>query len=157
FVGPTASLSATIESSLEGLLVGMGAWALLGCLAPTVAILSLPWIWSLFNGRWALRFLSSPEWHHVRYAAPLVVLVLGAGLVGYANLTGPLKRRRPGHISLALLWLAAAMACAAGLRNVTSRLASVPPVIAPHETAAIWAWISRVGPDDAVIADYAVS
>ena len=49
----------TLETSLETLLLGMGAWALLACLAPRVAILAVPWIWGPCSGRWAMRMLST--------------------------------------------------------------------------------------------------
>src|SRR5262249_4800935 len=71
FLGPRASVGETLWTSLEALILGMGAWSLLACLAPRVAILALPWIWSLCNGRWAMRLLEGTEWHHVRYAMPM--------------------------------------------------------------------------------------
>ena len=37
--------------SVEVLILGMGGWAVLACLAPRVAILAVPWIWSLCSGR----------------------------------------------------------------------------------------------------------
>ena len=86
FLGPKASLGETLQTASEALILGTGCWALLMCLAPRVAILALPWIWSLCNGRWALRFLATADWHHVRYAMPMVTLVLAAGLIGYSRL-----------------------------------------------------------------------
>ncbi len=86
FLGPKASLIETLRTSIETLLLGMGAWALLACLAPRVALLAVPWIWGLCSGRWAMRFLSSGDWHHVRYVVPAVVMILAAGLIGYARL-----------------------------------------------------------------------
>ncbi len=41
FFGPKASLIETLRTSIETLLLGMGAWALLACLAPRVALLAL--------------------------------------------------------------------------------------------------------------------
>ncbi len=127
------------------------------CLAPRAAILALPWIWSLCNGRWALRFLETPEWHHVRYAMPMVTLVLAAGLIGYARLAAWLLPRRGGRAGLALAWLASAAIGGVGLRDVTRRMASVPATIDRQEAEEIWAWIRQVAPEDAVIADYEVS
>ena len=57
FLGPKASISETLRTSAEALILGMGGWAVLMCLAPRVAILAVPWIWSLCSGRWAIRFL----------------------------------------------------------------------------------------------------
>jgi hypothetical protein len=93
FLGPKASLGETLATSAQTLVVGMGAWAFLACLAPRVAILAVPWVWSLCSGQWALRFLESPEWHHVRYCVPMVVTVLAAGLIGYARLCSWLLSR----------------------------------------------------------------
>ena len=86
FFGPSATVLQTLETSAEFLACGLGAWALFACLAPRVAILAVPWIWSLCNGRWAIRFLATEEWHHVRYAALPVAMILAAGLIGYARL-----------------------------------------------------------------------
>jgi hypothetical protein len=157
FLGPRASLGETVRTSAEALILGMGGWAVLMCLAPSVAILALPWVWSLCNGRWALRFLGTTEWHHVRYVTPMVSLVLAAGLIGYARLAAWLLPRRAGRAWLALAWLAAAAIGGAGSWELGRRVASVPATIDPQEAAEIWTWIRQVGPDDAVIADYEVS
>jgi hypothetical protein len=157
FLGPKASLGETLLTSLEALILGMGGWAVLACLAPRMAILAVPWIWSLCGGRWALRFLATPEWHHVRYAMPMVVLVLAAGLIGYARLATWLLPHRGGRAWLALAWLGAAVMGGIGLRDVTNRLASVAPLIDSREAEEIWTWIRQVGPDDAVMAGYEVS
>jgi len=157
FFGPKASLLETLQTSLETLLLGMGAWALLACLAPRVALLALPWIWGLCSGRWAMRFLSSGDWHHVRYVVPSVVMILAAGLIGYARLGTWLLPRRGGRVGLALVWAVAAAFCGVGLRDVSARLADVPVLIDRAESEQIWSWIRQVGPGDAVIADYEVS
>jgi len=157
FFGPKASLVETLQTSLETLLLGMGAWAILACLAPRVALLSLPWIWGLCSGRWAMRFLSSSDWHHVRYVVPAVVMILAAGLIGYARLGTWLLPRRGGPVGLALVWAVAALICCIGLRDVSARMASVPVLIDQEESEQIWSWIRQVGPGDAVIADYEVS
>ena len=62
--GPEGAASrACSQTSAEVLLLGMGAWALWACFAPRVAILALPWIWGVCNGRWAMRMLGTDEWH----------------------------------------------------------------------------------------------
>jgi hypothetical protein len=157
FLGPKASLGETLKTSAETLFWGTGAWAALACLAPRAAILALPWIWSLCAGRWALRFLETPEWHHVRYAMPMVVMVLAAGLLGYARLATWLLARRGGRSGLLLVLIASALVGAAGVRDLTHRLASVPVVINPQEAQEIWTWIHQVGPEEAVLAGYEVS
>jgi hypothetical protein len=157
FLGPKASVSETLRTSAEALILGMGGWAVLMGLAPRVAILALPWIWSLCSGRWAIRFLSTPEWHHVRYAMPMVVMVLAAGLIGYARLAAWLLPRPSGRVWLALAWLAAAVMGAVGLRDVSNRMAAVPSVFDRPEAEEIVSWIRQVGPDDAVLADHEVT
>jgi Predicted membrane protein (DUF2079) len=157
FLGPKASLPETLWTALQILILGMGGWAVLMCRAPRVALIALPWIWSLSNGRWALRFLETPEWHHVRYAMPMVVMVLAAGLIGYARLADELLRRPRGRAWLALVWLgAAAMGCV-GLRDVVRRMDRVPPTFDRQEARDVWSWIRQVSPDAAVLADYEVS
>lgn len=157
FLGPRASIVETLRTAAEALIVGTGGWAILMFLAPRMAILALPWIWGLCNGRWALRFLETTEWHHVRYAMPMVAMVLAAGLIGYARLAARLLPRRWGRAALAVAWLAAASVCLFGLRDVARRVESVPVPYDRREAAEIWAWIRQVDPDDAVIADYEVS
>ena len=157
FLGPKASFSETLQTSLETLLLGMGAWAVLACLAPRVAMLALPWIWGPCSGRWAMRLLSTSDWHHVRYVMPMAAMVLAAGLIGYARLANWLLPRRGGRAWLAMVWICAAAFCGVGLRDVTDRLAHVPVLIDREEAEQIWSWIRQVGPDDAVMADYEVS
>ncbi len=157
FLGTKAPVSETLRTSAEALILGMGGWAVLMCLVPRVAILAVPWIWSLCSGRWAIRFLSTPEWHHVRYAMPMAVMVLAAGLIGYARLAAWLLPRPAGRVWLAMAWLAAVAMGAAGLRDVSNRMAAVPRVFEPQEAGEIWGWIRQVSPDDAVLADYEVS
>ncbi len=44
-----------------------------------------------------------------------------------------------------------------GLRDVVHRMDRIPPAIDRQEAEAIWSGIRQVGPDAAVMADYAVS
>ncbi len=157
FLGPKASLAETLVTSSAVLFFGLGAWAFLACLTPRVALLALPWIWGLCSGRWAMRLLEGSEWHSVRYVVPMLVMVLAAGLIGYARLGSWLLSRRRGWIGLAVVWLASAGICGVGLHDVLGRLARVSPVFDHAEAQEIWSWVRQVGPDDAVMADYAVS
>ncbi|MHB1560193.1 MAG: DUF2079 domain-containing protein [Isosphaeraceae bacterium] len=157
FLGPRAGVGETMRTAAEALVLGAGGWAFLMGLSPRTAILALPWIWSLCNGRWAPRFLATPEWHHVRYAMPMVTLVLAAGLIGYARLAARLRHRRAGRAVLIMTWLATAALGAWGTREVARRVESVPSPIDRAEAETIWTWVRQVAPDDAVIADYAVS
>jgi hypothetical protein len=157
FLGPRASLAEMLVTSWQVLFFGLGAWALSACVAPRVAVLAVPWIWGLCNGRWAMRFLASSEWHSVRYVVPMVVVVLAAGLIGYARLGSWLLKRGRGMIGLAALWLAAAIVCGLGVNDVLVRLSQVPATLDRAETGEFWSFARQVGPDDAVMADYAVS
>jgi hypothetical protein len=157
FLGPRASIEETLATSAEMLAYGMGAWALFACLAPRVAILAIPWVWSLCNGRWAVRLLATGEWHHVRYAAPAVAMVLAAGLVGYSRLAAWLAGRRHGRQALALVWILAAAAGGLGMTEVMSRMARVPHPIGLEEVRSIRHWIDQIGPEDGVLATYEVT
>jgi len=157
FLGPRATVFQTLETSAEVLIYGLGAWAVLACLAPRVAILAVPWIWSLCNGRWALRFLATEEWHHVRYAVLPVGMILAAGVIGYARLGAWLKVRRGGWFLLALVWLVAALAGGLGLRELSARMSCIPRPISTQEADAIWYWIRQVGPEEGVLAAYEVT
>jgi Predicted membrane protein (DUF2079) len=156
FMGPRAPLSGLVETSAEVLILGIGAWSICALYAPRVAMLTLPWIWGVCNGRWGARMLRTAEWHMVRYVAPLVFLVVAAGLVGYGRLGGHVARRR-SFVWGSVLWLASIALNVAGLADVSSRMAHEPVPIDRTEAATIWSWIRQVGPADAVLADYQVS
>lgn len=157
FGGEKASIAQTLETAADLLWYGLGPWVILALLAPRVALLALPWIWSIANGRWALRLLETTEWHHVRYAAPIVPLVIGAGLLGYCRLATWLLARRNGRIALALVLVAASAGFYQANRVVLARLEKAPKPIEPAEASAIWSWIERVGPEDWVVAAYEVT
>jgi hypothetical protein len=157
FLGPKATIVETMRTSLESLILGMGGWAVLACLAPRVAILSLPWIWGLCSGRWALRFLDSEDWHHVRYTVPMVFLVLAAGLIGYARLRSWLLPRGRARMGLAIAWTFTAVSCCLGMWDVIGRMSRVPRPFDRLDTEQIWSSIREVRRDDAVLADYAVA
>jgi hypothetical protein len=156
YLDPKASIGPTLRTSVEALVLGMGCWGVLMGLAPRAAVLALPWIWGLCGGRWALRSLEAIHWHDVRYAMPMVCLVLAAGLMGYTRLAAWLLTRRTGRVQLTLAWLASAAIGVVGVQNVAGRVASVPASIDRKEAEDIWAWVRQVGPDDAVLADYRV-
>jgi Predicted membrane protein (DUF2079) len=156
FLGPRAPFLGLLQTSAEVLLVGIGAWSLWACYSPRVAVLALPWIWGVCNGRWGQRMLGTAEWHMVRYVAPMVFIVLASGLIGYARFGATIARNRSWPWG-AVLWIAAAIFNLTGLSDVFSRMAREPVPIDRQEARAIWTWIRQVGPDDAVLADYQVS
>jgi Predicted membrane protein (DUF2079) len=157
FLGAGAPVHETLGTSLEALLLGMGAWAILACLVPRVAILALPWIWGTCSGRWAMRMLSTSDWHSVRYLMPMAAIVLAAGLIGYARLAIWLRPRRGGRALMVIAWISAGLFCAVGVRDVTNRLARVPILIDHEEAEQIWSWIRQVDDSDAVMVDYEFS
>jgi hypothetical protein len=157
FLGPKAPFNQALETSVETLIWGMGAWAVLACLVPRVAILAFPWVWGPCSDRWAMRLLSTTEWHAVRYVMPMAAIVLAAGLIGYARLAQMLLPRRFGRSLMVLAWVCAALACGAGLRDVTGRLAAAPVPIDRQEAEQVWSWFRQVGPDDAIMVDYELS
>jgi hypothetical protein len=135
----------------------MATWAVFACFAPRVAILALPWLWAPCSERWAIRQLSTPEWHNVRYVMPMAAITLAAGLIGYARLASWLGPRRWGRTAMVLTWVGSAVFGAVGLRDITDRVNQVPVLIDRAEAEQVWSWFRRVGPDDAVIVDYEVS
>lgn len=154
FLGPKATVAQTLGTAGEILFYGVGGWVFLALLAPGVAILAIPWIWSLSSGRWALRLLAGPSWHHVRYAVPMLSMSLAAGLVGYAHLANWLRGRPGGPVALALAWLLAAVVSLTGLYRVTTLMEAVPPAVAPDDVAPYWAFVRQVKPDETVLAAY---
>ncbi len=156
FLGPKAAVGETLWTSGEMLLLGMGAWAILALFAPRVFILAIPWIWGLCSGRWANRFLSTTDWHHVRYVVPATAVVLAAGLIGFANLGRWLAGRR-GWLAVLVFTGSAVGVSAMGLHDVNRRLSSRPRAIDAGEAAVVWSWVREVGPGDGVVADYELS
>jgi hypothetical protein len=152
FVGPRASLGQTLATSAEFLAIGLGGWALLAALAPRAALLALPWVWSLAGGRWALRFLATEQWHHVRYTTPIVGLGLAAGLIGMARVG-----RWGGGRALAAAWVVVLACNLAASWEIESRLARAPAPIASEDVGPFWRWASRVGPEEGVLASYPVA
>ena len=116
FMGTEPRISAqTLATSLETLLLGMGAWAVLACLAPRVAILALPWIWGSCSERWAMRLLSTSEWHNVRYVMPMAAITLAAGS-NRLRATGKLVTSTArGQGMMVAAWLGSALFCGVGL------------------------------------------
>jgi Predicted membrane protein (DUF2079) len=157
FLGPRASFRETLGTSMETLLLGMGAWAGLACLAPRVGIFALPWVWGTCSERWAMRLLSTAEWHSVRYVMPMAAIVLATGLVGYAQLANWLRPRRGGRAMMVAAWICAGVFSGVGLRDVINRLAQVPVLVDREEAEQVWSWIRQVGDDDAVMVDYEFS
>jgi hypothetical protein len=136
---------------------GLASWSLLALLAPRVAFLGLPWLWGVSKGRWALGFLGNWTWSKVRYAAPFTSVLIASGLIGYARLGDWTLRRRGGVALLVLIWLASASSMTLAARDLLRRMDRIEQPISTKEAKAIWSWIDRVGPDDAVLASYEVS
>jgi hypothetical protein len=159
FGGPSAPLDQTLATATDFLWVGMGGWLIAACLAPRVLLMSLPWVWTLSSGKWALRLLREEQWHHVRYTAPFFALVLAAGLVGYAR-AGLWCRRRPAGrrwITLAVLWGLLAGSLIAPSVKIQKRMAAIPPRFSRDEAAAIWRQVRQVRPEEGVLAHYDVT
>jgi hypothetical protein len=157
FQGDRAELSQVIDTGAEFLAVGLGGWILFLAAAPRVALLMLPWLWSLCGGRWSMRFLAEREWHHVRYAAPFVAIGLAAGLVGFGTVGAKLLARRRGGWWFAAVWVVAAGVSALALDDVVRRTNRQPLDISAAEAPEVWRWIGEVAPDDGVLATYEVT
>jgi Predicted membrane protein (DUF2079) len=155
--GGGAYLTATARTATEFLAIGLGSWAILACFAPRVALLAVPWLWSLAHGKWALGFIATTQWHHVRYTAPLVALVLSAGLIGYANAARWILAKHRGALGFVVIWVCALIGLLAPKATLDRWWAQAPTAIALSEARELWTWIDRVGPDDGVVAAYEVT
>jgi hypothetical protein len=154
---PKAPLRGTAKTSLETLALGMGAWAVLACLVPRIAILAVPWIVGPCGGDWEIEFLGREEWHFVRYVMPMACIVLAGGLVGYARLGSRVLSRPGGWAPMILIWAAALQTSAIGLRYVVVAMTRAPVPIDRVEAQETWPWILEVKTDDAVLADYKIA
>jgi hypothetical protein len=157
FAGSSASMRETVDTALDFLIVGLGSWTALAVLAPRVAVLAMPWLWSLSHGRWALHTIETDAWHHVRYAAPMTALLLAAALVGYARVGAALWRRPRRGSALAALLLVTIAGLTAPNVSLQLRFAEVPRPIPLAESDRLRQWIDHVGPDDGVLAAYEVA
>lgn len=157
FGGHRAGVVETALTAGDFLAIGMGSWVVWALFAPRVAVLALPWIWSLSNGKWALRFVSTIAWHHIRYTTPFVALMLAAGLIGFAR-TLVWLARRPGLAPLApCLWLASLVGLLSATSVLLDRFNYVTDPFPPADVAAYWTWRDRVAPADGVLAVYEVT
>ena len=147
----------TLRAAAELLTFGVASWTVLAVLAPRIAILAFPWVWGLAAGRWILPELGSFRWGSVRYSAPMVAVLMAAGLVGFARLGAWAQGHRRGRWVLAGTWLAAAVGF--GLANVdlSARMDRIEWSISIEEAREIWRWIDQVGPEDGVVSAYEVS
>jgi hypothetical protein len=157
FRGPGATLAQTANTAVEFLFIGLGAWAVLALFAPRVAVLAIPWLWSLSHGKWALGFIGTTEWHHVRYTAPLVALGVAAGMVGYARVARWLSVRSGTRLATMILWAAALAGMLAAKTTLDRWWAQAPRPISAAEAGELWRWIGEVRPEDAVVAAYEVT
>ena len=157
FGGPGAPLDQTLMTAAEILALGLGSWILLLVLAPRETALMLPWLWSLAHGKWAIRFLETQEWHHVRYAAPLVALGVSAGLVGFGEIASVRMRRKNGGKTLLLAWVVLLALSVTASLELRSRVRRQPRPIEASEVSRIWEAIAKVGPEDGVLACYEVA
>jgi hypothetical protein len=154
-VGPP--LRQTGWTAGQFLVLGLGSWSLLALFAPRVAFLAVPWLWSLSHGKWALGFLATSEWHHVRYTAPLLALVLAAGLVGFARISIWLLSRRGGRVGLVCLCLVGLAGLWGPKIVLDGWWALAPQPISRSEATEVWKRVGEVGADDGVLAAYEVS
>ena len=157
FGGPGAPLDQTLMTGAEIVALGLGPWMVLWILAPREALLIAPWLWSLAHGKWAIRFLETEEWHHVRYATPIVALGLAAGLVGFGKLAVRFSGRKHGVKALLGCWILLFVLLTLGSLEIRGKMRRQPRPIDSTEAARIWEAIGQVEPDDGVLAAYEVT
>ena len=155
FGGEKAPLHQTLGTSAEFLLLGLGTWGAVMWIQPRVGILVFPWVWNLASGRWALRYLSTTEWHHVRYAAPLAAIGLAAGVLGWASLWRRLGGKPSSH--RAMLTVATILGLIGPWMVIHSRLDRAPRPLPADEARALRPYLEKVPQESAVLADYALT
>ena len=155
--GGSVPFGQTIAAALEFLIIGLGPWTACAVLAPRIAVLAVPWLWSVSHGQWTLRMLETESWHHVRYAVPMTALLLAAGLVGYAHVGSRLRRRPQSPLALAALLTVMLAGLTASSIALELRFARAPRPIAAAESAPLRHWIEHVGPGDGVLTAYEVA
>jgi hypothetical protein len=153
FDGPKPGPLKTLGTSIDFLLVGLGSWAVLAWFAPRVAILGIPWVWSVASGKWELRLIGSAGWHQVRYAGPFTALFLAAGLIGYGRLSAWMHGRGR-RVAAALLWAIVLAGLIVSNMELQKRFARIPLEHPPEDVAAFWRNEREVGPTDGVLAHY---
>ena len=154
FIRPRPALWQFLLTALEIWILGLGAWAPLALASPRAFLLSLPWLWSLAGGRWGMHLLATTSWHHVRYAGPFVATSLAAGILGGARLWRFASLLPNPNAWRAAATILAVTATVWARQNIESRLDAVPAPFSQTEVSQIWNAISKVGPNDAVLAHY---
>ena len=155
FGGPRAPLGQLAGTSADFLLIGMGPWAVVMLLAPRVAALTVPWLWSLAGGKWALRLIGTTEWHHVRYTVPIVALSLAAGVIGLCRLMTWLDARGRRDL-MAVAWVAMLAGLIGANLELQRRFAKIPDPVAREDVAVFWRYSTEVTPGDGVLAHYSL-
>ena len=159
FAGPRPSPIQSLWIAIDLLAVGLGSWAPLALLVPRLGVAMAPWIWFLARGLFSLFSLATAAWRKVRYTAPYAGIGLAGGLVGYARLAR-WAIDRPGSRGrwlLAAAWTASAIGLVLARHEVDNRMANIPRYISPDEAKVAWDWITRVRPDEGVLATYILS
>lgn len=157
FSGPSAPIRQTLPTLTNFLFLGLGAWAIFLFRVPRVAVLMLPWLWSLSSGRWSLRYLATEEWHHVRYTSPFVGMGIAAGVVGFAKVGRWILDQPRGRLGLAALWVATAATFTIPLAEILHRIDQQVHPISKAEAESFWAIAAKVKPDEQVLAVYDVT
>lgn len=154
FGGPGPGLLEALATMLGILILGMGVWSFLMFLAPRAALLSLPWIWGLASGQWSMPMLETVSWHHVRYTAPMVAVVLAVGLIGYSRLGIIARRFRSGGWAVAGAWALSLLLMLSARAIVIERFQRAPLPVSQSEAAELWDWFQQIGPEEGVLAHY---
>ncbi|MFO0910068.1 MAG: zinc metallopeptidase [Isosphaeraceae bacterium] len=155
-VGSSATLGWRIETAWGLLTLGAAAWTACALLRPRAFLLVLPWVWGPTSGLFRLEQVETIHWHHVRYAAPMIGMLIAIGSLGFAWLARRLlDRSQP--IRLILIGFVLALGSAGATWNLLRQFERRPEVIPVREVGEIRAWLGRVEPEAGVLAHYKVS
>ncbi|MDX2037455.1 MAG: DUF2079 domain-containing protein [Isosphaeraceae bacterium] len=149
-------LETRLVSAARLLWSGCGVWLLLAAAAPRAALLALPWVWQVSGGNFGMQQLEFEQWHHVRYTAPVVGLMIAAGCIGLARIDRLATRLggRRARLGALLGLLILGIPHTARIRSIE---AMVPTPVSHDEVAELRRWIDEVAPDDAVLVHYDLS
>lgn len=157
FGGGRPALIEILKTTWDFLWVGLSVWTFLALLAPRVAFIALPWVWTLASGKWAIRFVGSQQWHHARYCVPFVALGLAAGLIGWGRLWNGFEMKygpKMRNLVMGVVWVVMFVFLAGSQLNMMTIMQGIPGRVPDEDVQPIWSEIAKVGPNDGVIAAY---
>ena len=154
FQGSELALGEILNTGFWIMILGLGSWVVLGLSVPRLALLALPWLWSLASGRYGMHLMDAPAWHHVRYAVPFLAMALAASLIGYSQgWTWASRVGWPGRVRL-LMVAGCYLFMLPAFLVVMNQFMRIPRVVDRADVEPTWQCMSQVQPGDGALAHY---